>query len=245
MKRILLASVGLLALGTATSAVAADLPRAMPVKAPMMAPVVYNWTGFYVGAHVGYGWANKDWGFPDTGTATSHSADGFLGGGQVGFNYQTGAWVFGLEGDLSWANLNGQSVCPNPAANCRTEINWLGTFTGRVGYAFDRALLYVKGGVAWVDEDYFVRFPAAPASDETAGGVRTGWTLGVGLEYGFWNNWSAKLEYDYMDFGTDSYRLNRIATGVFVENLDVKQHVHAVKLGINYRFGAGPVVARY
>jgi len=218
-------------------AFAADLGN--PVyKAPALMPV-FSWTGLYIGGHVGGAEFNKDWFFPDVGTSTSHTATSFLGGGQIGYNYQLGSWVFGIQGDASWfSSLKGASVCPNPRAQCGTEEKWIASATGRVGYALDRILVYAKGGGAWTHDDYSVSFPAAPISNEvnSGGGNRTGWTVGGGLEYAFWNNWSAFVEYDHFDFGTANFSMVRAATGTFVEHLNVGQRVDEVKVGVNYRF---------
>ena len=123
------------------------------------------------------------------------------------------------------------------------------TVAGRLGYAWGPALLYAKGGVAWVSEEHFVVFPANPANDETSGSyTRTGWMVGLGLEYGFTPNWSAKIEYNFLSLGDeDDLRFTRIQTGAFVENARIDQELHIVKLGINYRFGwfGAPLVARY
>ena len=126
--------------------------------------------------------------------------------------------------------------------------------TGRIGVAFDRALIYAKGGIAFADEDHFIGFNGqpfgAPSNPDTnrPGNTRTGWTLGAGLEWALWDNWSAKVEYNFMDFGTDNvaftYRAGGSAPGL-VERWDIDQQVHVVKLGINYRFGAAPLMARY
>jgi outer membrane immunogenic protein len=224
---------------------AADLR--MPVKAPAaVVAEAFNWSGFYIGAHVGGGWGRKRWLF-DAGTVTSHDVDGIFAGGQVGFNWQAGNWVFGIEGEGSWADLDGQSVCPNPAANCRTEVDWLASLTGRLGYAWGPSLLYVKGGAAWAGDHYFVRFPATPIFDERSGEqTHSGWTIGGGFEYGFSPNWSAKIEYMYADLGRRGFDFTRINTGAFVESARVRQEIHTVKFGINYRFNwASPVVASY
>lgn len=247
MKRILLASAGLLALALAQPAAAADLPVRMPTKGPVLAaPVIYNWTGFYVGAHLGYAWGDKDWWDPTfLGVAASHNVDGFIGGVQAGYNWQAGQWVFGIEGDISWADMNGNALCgPALAFTCNSDVNWLATLTGRVGYTWDRMLLYVKGGVAWADDSYTFATGAGVFGASSGDGSRSGWTLGVGLEYAFWNNWSTKIEYNYMDFGTD--RVTFFNGAANIANPDVDQTVHAIKLGVNYRFGwGGPVVARY
>ena len=256
MKRIFVATLGLAAIAAAP-AVAADLgPSAMPVKAPVMAPLVYNWTGFYIGAHVGGGWSSKDLtdctgGLCDPFVAASTDPSGFLGGVQAGFNYQVGQWVFGIEGQVSWADLQGDGAV-NPAwwnfvagDTAHTNVNMVATLAGRIGWAFDRTLLYVKGGVAFADEEHWLSNGGIPFTLKN-GDTRTGWMIGAGVEYAFWNNWSAKIEYNFMDFGTDTVRLTGIGAAIpgGFADFDVDQQIHVVKFGINYRFG-GPVVARY
>ncbi len=222
---LLIAGVGL----AATSAGAADLGNRQVYKAPPVAPT-FNWTGFYVGAHVGYGWGNSDWHDPLFGAASVKN-DGFIGGGQIGYNWQVDPnWVLGLEGDISGSGMSGSSVCYG-GVSCSNDINWLATVTGRVGYSFDRALLYAKGGVAFMDQDLRLSVPGLIA---TSSETRAGWTIGGGLEYAFAPAWSAKVEYNYMDFGTRS-----------IDGTDVDQTVNAIKVGVNYRFGAGLIGARY
>jgi outer membrane immunogenic protein len=264
MKRALSLGIAALALAAVSfPAAAADLGARPIGKAPVMAPVaLYNWSGFYVGGHIGGLWGDKDW-TDLTGVPTAdggHDVSGFLAGGQIGFNWQTGNWVFGVEADASWTNAEGDHLS-GPAAvltcfpgavvpggtTCRTEMNWLGTVTGRVGYAFNNVLVYAKGGFAFANEDYLMFDTAtgggllfASTGDET----RTGWTVGAGIEYGFTPNWSLKLEYNYMDFGGETVNLVDPVIGTFTKDID--QQIHVVKGGFNYRFNWGaPVVARY
>jgi outer membrane immunogenic protein len=252
MKKLTLALAAATVLISAP-ALAADLR--MPVKAPVVAPPIFSWSGFYIGAHVGGGWGTKDWEFTDVFIggvavplvpplpATSHDVSGLLAGGQIGFNWQTGPFVFGVEGEASWADIDGSSTCPNPAASCRSEVRWLASATGRLGYAWDRVLLYAKGGWAFAGDNYFVRFPAAPAFDERSGDItQSGPTIGGGLEWAFTPNWSAKIEYMFASFDRERFDFTRIDTGVLVERARVDQELHTVKFGINYRFGwGGPV----
>jgi outer membrane immunogenic protein len=245
MRRGLLALVGLAGAAMLSGgAIAADMGRPVYKAPPAGAlPVAYDWTGFYIGGHVGYGWADKDW-RDAFGLATTHTADGFLGGGQVGFNYQINQFVLGVEGDISWANLNGNSTAVFGLAapvtqSFNSEVDWTSTLTGRLGIAIDRWLVYGKGGVAWAGDRYATNRYTFPASVEISD-TRWGWTAGAGVEYAFAPNWSAKLEYNYMDFGTKAYSF---APGT---STDIDQQIHAVKFGINYKFGGGgPIVARY
>jgi outer membrane immunogenic protein len=243
MRRGLLAVVGLMgATMLSGAALAADIAR--PVyKAPPagVMPVAYDWTGFYIGGHVGYGWADKSWQDSFGLFTASHTADGFLGGGQVGFNYQVNQFVFGIEGDVSWANLSGGSTgvfAPGAGTfNVNTDVDWTSTLTARLGLAFDRWLVYGKGGVAWAGDRFSTNFYTIPGVEISD--TRWGWTAGAGVEYAFAPQWSAKLEYNYMDFGTRSYSF---APGF---STDIDQNIHAVKFGINYKFGGGPILARY
>lgn len=242
-----------ISLGGAHSVFAADLPAKAPVRPPAFV-AAHNWSGFYIGGHVGYGWGSKEWtriggsgGEDGNGSVRSFDPDGFLGGGQVGINYQVNQWVFGIEGEISWSDVGGgfAGTNNNGPASWNTDINWIATLAGRIGYAFDRSLLYVKGGVAWADEDY--THPATggqlQAFNYTGSATRTGWLIGAGYEYAFGQNWSARLEYNYMDFGTKSITLNEVS-GRFA-TFDVDQQLHAIKFGVNYRFGGAPIAARY
>jgi outer membrane immunogenic protein len=228
-----LAAVATIAIG-ATAASAADLGQRPVYKAPApMVVAAYNWSGFYVGGHLGYGWANTDVHNVITGGSGSTDLSGFLLGGQIGFNWQAGAFVFGIEGDGSWTNAEGSRTFTN--AVVEMEHNWYATLTGRVGYAVDNWLWYVKGGGAWSDADYTAVVLGVTGSRS---GTRSGWTIGTGLEWALAPNWSAKIEYNYLDFGNEQIGLT---------NFDVDSQVHLVKLGLNYRFdwGKAPVVARY
>jgi outer membrane immunogenic protein len=229
----------------AAPALAADLPARMPVKAaPAPIVAVYNWTGFYIGAHGGYGWGEKQW--TETTLAAprpegSFDVNGPLAGGQIGFNFQTGMWVFGVEAQASWARIDGdRASLAFPAQRIHTRADALGTFAGRLGVAFNNVLVYGKGGAAWVHDKYSVSGTAVASWDDT----RWGWMAGGGVEVALSPNWSIKGEYNFMDFGTERYN-NIACTGACTPfNEDVKQHIHVVKFGVNYRFG-GPVVARY
>ena len=173
----------------------------------------------------------------------SHKGDGFLGGGQVGFNYQINQFVLGVEGDVSWANLKGGStqvfgLAAPVTQSFNSEVDWTATLTGRLGFAFDRWLVYGKGGVAWAHDKYSTNFYAFPGSvglSET----RIGWTVGGGVEYAIAPQWTTKLEYNYMDFGT-----RNVSFAPFTSTA-IDQQIHAVKLGVNYKFGGGPIMGRY
>jgi outer membrane immunogenic protein len=222
-------SATILMTGLVQTVSAADLAPVLKAPPPRTA---YSWSGFYIGGFVGGAWGDKRWTEvvgPFPAASIRHDVSGILAGGQVGFNYQTGAWVFGVEGDIGWTDADGSTTCiVGPPFVCGAEVKSLATVTGRLGYAFDRVLLYGKGGGAWARDDYHAsRFGVilSRASDS-----RSGWTAGVGIEYGLSPNWSVKLEYDYMDLGTDRVRFSDGA----VE--DIAQRLNTLKAGINYRF---------
>jgi outer membrane immunogenic protein len=207
----------ILASGTIVSE-AADAPRAPAYRALPPPPPFYNWTGLYVGVHAGGGWA--DLGVGDTGS-------GFIGGGQIGYNYQINQWVWGLEADVSGSGIKNNLATFGPIT---ADFNWnsLVTLTPRLGYAFDSWLVYGKVGGAWADVSVSINGPFGFGS--SAGGTASGWVAGVGAEYAFRNNWSAKIEYNHFDFGSDG--------GTFITGNSVT--LDAVKAGVNYRFGGWP-----
>jgi outer membrane immunogenic protein len=235
--RVFVGGIGLAA-GTVLcvfAAQAADLPpkRAPAAVAPVAyAPPVYNWSGFYVGGNLGAGFANSSWSDPFTGAHDTFSKDGFIGGGQIGANWQINALVLGIEGDFDWTGLKGSSH--DSAGNAiNTDTQWTSTVTGRVGAAFDRLLIYGKGGVAFAhDNDNLNDISGGAAS---ASLTRTGWTAGAGLEYAFAPNWSAKIEYDYLGFGSDAVNLHTAGFPTYSSN--ASSNVQEVKAGINFKFG--------
>jgi outer membrane immunogenic protein len=213
-----------------------------PALAASPSPL-FNWTGCYVGGQVGYGSAREHWyyGYWD-GTDYNldmgkHNADGFLGGAAVGCNYQTGLWVFGLEGDFNWGNLTGSNLDPvYYSYRQSTKLDWISTVTGRVGYAVDKSLFYFKGGVAWDRGSYDMGYGGLSYSDKI---TRTGWVVGAGWEYGLTANWSLKLEYNFIQFGKDDVWWNyRYASPADPWSYHVDQHIDVVKIGFNYRFGS-------
>jgi outer membrane immunogenic protein len=262
MKKFLLASAALIAFGLPASA--ADLA----VKAPMYKappPIrVFSWTGCYVGGNIGGIWSSKEWtdrdplfgnpAFVGTNWGT-HNASGWLGGLQAGCDYQfAGGWVIGIAGDYDWTNANSSSAVAfpflAPGFSTRSNINNLASVTGRLGYAWDRFLGYVKGGGAWERDDYTVLFNGVGLASASA--TRSGWTVGIGGEYAFTDWVSVFAEYDYYSFGTRSSALVCGPVNCFgavnVGNWDIKDTKSVFKVGLNFRFGSvgkGPVVARY
>jgi outer membrane immunogenic protein len=234
----------------AAPATAADLRRPMPVKAPA-APVVtvYSWTGCYIGAHVGYAWGRKRV-FDAIGEITDyeHDVDGILAGGQIGCNWQSDRWVFGIEGQAGWADIDGEVTLgatggPN---GFRTEADIIGSLAARLGYAFGatgQTLFFVKGGAAFIHEQFTEIFAPVAGSFVSDEKLRWGWMVGAGFEQALGSNWSFKAEYNYNHFGTRDVDVCLLAA---CSTYEIKQHIHLVKVGLNYRFGGGgPVVARY
>ena len=252
MKKLLMIAAGIATLGMATSASAADLAARPYTKAPAIA-AVYDWTGFYVGANGGWGSSRQCWDETSLGVALPqgcHDATGGTVGGQVGYRWQAGTWVFGLEAQGNWADFKGSNVIPlAPAFTNQTRVDAFGLFTGQIGYAFNNALFYVKGGAAVTSDRYRALATATGAQiansvDET----RWGGVVGVGLEYGFAPNWSVAVEYDHMFMQDKTYNFisNGVAfpAGTLFASSRISQDVDLVTARINYRFG-GPVVARY
>jgi outer membrane immunogenic protein len=228
----------------AQSALGADLPNRPVYKAPAVAPVpVQTWTGCYVGGNGGYGWSQKSWYDYDPYTSQgSSSSTGGVAGGQIGCDYQTGAFVFGVQGMWDWADLDGSHpYSSDPKYIDHSEISWFATLTGRVGYAVQpTSLLYIKGGAAWVRDKFTETCPAGYSSTYACPGedkvTRVGWTVGGGWEYRFAPNWSAFVEYNYMDFGKDKSTLAYTNSSTY--DYDIKQNMQTVLVGINYRFSS-------
>jgi outer membrane immunogenic protein len=250
---------GCAVLATMNTASAADLPFKAP--APMPIASVAGWSGFYIGLGGGGASANKTFDYNDLTVAapflwnSAIPASGAFGGGQIGFNWQAGWVVLGLEADAFGGDINGHGICNTTTffLNCATKSDAFGTVTGRLGGAVDHALLYVKGGGAWIRDAFTISNvalpPLATAFTSRLSDTRTGWTVGVGVEYAFTPCWSAKFEYDYMDFGTKRYNFpqtSAVISAATFTNWDIDQRMQTVKVGLNYRFNwAGPVVARY
>ena len=224
----------------ASNAMAADLA----VKSSPPPPPI-SWTGFYIGAHVGAGWTTNGWTiFPTSAQIVlpfgSDTVSGFLGGAQIGANYQIDVMVFGVEADFSWAGLSGQTCnTVGGLIECNLNVDRFATVTGRFGIvSFDRALFYLKAGGAWAHNTYEIT-ALGPFAQSSVSTSRTGWTAGGGMEIALQRNWSAKLEYDFMDFGTRNYPIDLTPTSIALATADIKQRIQVVKFGLNYRFGWG------
>jgi outer membrane immunogenic protein len=290
MTKLLLAGVGAAVLAVAPAR-AADLPAA-PVVAPVVAPAPWSWTGFYVGGNAGYSWGNSDAtgnvalalfvnGVPFNGLALNtpqsgggtNSVNGWLGGGQAGFNWQTGPLVLGVEADFQSADqlgsnafcTNGATACPaGPFApgtapfmlNVAEKLVWFGTARARAGFGGDRFLFYVTGGAAAgkINADHMssgTLFFAPPIVADSASFTKRGWVVGGGVEARLIDNWTAKVEYLYMDLGTFSDTLVATgtqagATSTVTTSFTSRLTDSIVRVGVNYKFWwADPVVARY
>ena len=283
---ILVASFG------ATSALAADLPVRTYTKAPAYVEPGYNWSGFYIGGNAGYGWGRAATDGTQTGTqsvsefvafsgvlragfpvvtplATTPvtgraNVNGFIGGGQAGYNWQRGTWLFGLETDIQGSGERGSSdVCLVAGCAIGTglftanyKLDWFGTARGRVGFLpTDRVLLYATGGLAYGGVS-----ATAPLIPLSWGSTRAGWTVGAGAEVAIDRHWSVKLEYLYMDLGDVGsgsttttnvvtqlgvpVRFNTVTTTTLTSAFNTRFTDNILRVGVNYRFDA-PLVAKY
>jgi outer membrane immunogenic protein len=219
-----------LSLAATSQVLAADLPPAAAPRQPVAykaPPPVFSWTGFYLGINGGYGFGQSNWFNTIDGPTGHFNAGGFLLGGTLGANYQIGAFVIGLEGDGDWNDANGSTGnCLVP--NCTTRSDWLATIRGRAGYAVDRVLFYGTGGVAFGDVE------AAAAGFPFASTTQTGWTAGAGVEWAFLPNWTAKIEYLYVDLGHATCPVSS-CQGSLPDSVSFNENI--VRAGINYKFG--------
>jgi opacity protein-like surface antigen len=204
-------------------------------------PAAYDWNGFYIGAYLGADWGHMNWRFLDDGANIDLRFAGLLGGGGIGYNYQIGKWVFGVEGDVGGTHIRGAQQCPNGFFyNCEMNYNWVSTATARIGYAYwDRLLAYVKGG-AMIGQDRAqsvcdtnsristVVLVGCPAKGDPK--TPAGWTVGGGYEFGLTQNVSVKSEMMYFDLGSD--RIN--AAGI---PADIQRNGFVSTIGLHFRFG--------
>jgi outer membrane immunogenic protein len=233
----LLASVAAVAL-LATPAFSADLPSSM-YKAPPMQAYAPSWTGLYVGAHVGAGLMTSESnlsgiGAPGSIALANGSGSGVIGGGQIGYNFQSGWLVYGIEGSFTGSAIEGSAPCL-VTITCSASANWYAAVTGRVGgLVNDRTLAYVKGGAVWEDVDYSAS--VAPVFSTTSSETRLGYLIGAGVEYKFSDRWSGFSEYNFMDFGRDNVNFTvPIGGPATVVTSGIKDTVHVFKVGVNYK----------
>jgi outer membrane immunogenic protein len=221
MKTKLLLGVAVLAV-TCVPVLAADIPARVPVaKAPPPMVQLFDWSGLYWGIAGGYGWGDSSHSEAGGLANGSFDANGWLLGGTLGYNWQAGQTVLGIEGDWSWSGIDGSGA--SAGGPISTELNWLATGRVRAGYAVDNYLFYVTGGAAWG------KVEAANAGIGSGSDTRLGWTVGGGVETMLTPNWTAKLEYLYVDLGDK----NTYTAGGPVE---VALTSHIVRLGLNYKF---------
>ena len=201
----------------------------------MLPPPIFSWTGFYLGANLGAGWGNLDASVPFAAGNWSVGETAFIGGGQLGYNWQTGNFVLGVEWDFDWTNANKTSgiVTVNGVGLQATGgWDWTSTISARLGYAVDHWLWYAKVGAGWNKNSVTV---ATPGNIVFASGSNTsaGWLVGAGVEYAFTNNWTGKIEYTYL--GLSDYNFAATVAGVNTI-VNVSPNIQTLKFGVNYKF---------
>jgi len=253
MKKFMISAA--VALSMATPALAADMP--MKAAPPPLLPV-FSWTGFYIGGNIGGAWSNNRWNDTLVVTNFNNGNNGvFIGGGQIGGNYQIGQFVIGAEWDFDWAanNNNSAAVFVPGVGNIAVTANnrWISTVAARFGWAIDHVLLYGKAGGGWVGSNNLTVTNLTTGASLTCGSFLNscgnnnngGWLLGAGVEYAFAPNWTVKAEYDYLGLGNRTFFVPAtapfLAGDTFTSN---NRNVQMVKIGVNYLFG-GPAATRY
>jgi outer membrane immunogenic protein len=242
MKRLTILVAATITVGAVAPAAAADLPaRAPAAYSKAIVEAAYDWSGFYAGINGGGATSSIDWNADGFGDEGSHNATGGTVGGQIGYRWQMSSLVFGLEAQGNWADFSGSNTSQLPIAGFagnqnQTKIDAFGLFTGQIGYAWDRALFYVKGGAAVTANKYSV-FNTGFLID-SASETRWGASVGVGFEYAFAPNWSLGFEYNHLFMG------NNDLIFVSTQGEHINENVDLFTARINYKFG-GPVVARY
>jgi outer membrane immunogenic protein len=220
-----------LLLAVGTTAQAADLPASY-TKAP---PLPFDWAGFYLGGNVGGAFSGEQAATPLG--SWSPNPSGVIAGIQLGYNFIAASnWLIGVEGEFDWTSAQGTVVIPNPVAapTFTSNHNWYDTLAGRLGFFQGPWLYYFKGGAAWLDADYRLTNFNGSGAVQSVTNTRTGWTVGSGLEYMWAPGWSAKVEYDFLDFGTQI-----AGFGTQAATVSVNTYVHEIKVGFNYRWLPG------
>ena len=238
MKKLVLAA-SILAASTA-STFAADLAARPYTKAPPVVAAMYDWSGFYIGMNGGWGQSSTRYDWANF-LVRSDDASGGTVGGQIGYNWQAGSWVFGLEAQGNWADLTRSYVDPfDPRWSVGTTVDAIGLFTGRVGYAANNVLFYVKGGAAVANNSYWAALNNIDFINVS--NTRWGASVGAGLEWGFTPNWSFGVEYNHLFLGDTTY--NWTNANWLYTSVGIRQDIDLVTARINYRFG-GPGMTRY
>ena len=247
MKRLLLGAVALLAMGATGSAVAADLPARPYTKAPDMVPLAYDWSGVFVGINGGWGTASRC--FDSTGPTLighdgCHDTSGGFAGAQAGYRWQMNSVVFGFEAQGDWADLRGSNIgVLVPANTNRSHIDAFGLFTGQIGYAWNTALMYFKGGGAVIADRNDI-FSGGTVLGTSSGDNRWGATVGAGIEFSFAPNWSAALEYNHLFIANSNTSFTNPVGGALISTDRIHGDADLVSVHVNYRWG-GPVIAKY
>ncbi|MFN3657296.1 MAG: outer membrane protein [Pseudolabrys sp.] len=224
MRRFVVALLGATILSV-TAVQAADMAVKAPVRAPAVLP--YNWTGFYIGGDIGAGWGRHNRTIPSSGFTNSYNSSGIIGGVHGGYNWQMQAIVVGLEADINATGIKGDDGGTGGTLDS-TKLKWLGSVRGRIGYAFDRFLVFGTGGWAFGGLEHFNNAGAG----ETFTKNRSGWTLGGGVEYGLTPNWTVRADYRYVDLGT--YSNGAPTNGV--APYEVSNKFNIVTVGFSYKF---------
>ncbi len=259
----LLVGIAVAASVLATAASAADLPApAGPAYyPPVYRPVIYDWSGIYGGVNFGGGLLEDQVTTTTTtllepsGIATKLSPFAVVGGAQAGFNYQIQQVVIGAEGTFDWSDISGTQATPSPLPTfSETSIStprWYATATGKIGFAANDFLFYAKGGVAWMGVNYTQTVGAGVGniSSQTITDTRQGFTVGGGVEFGMTENLSARIEYDFLDFGTKTYTFANLNTDPtpLVLPVSIRSTTQLITIGVNYRFnwaGGGVIVTK-
>jgi outer membrane immunogenic protein len=249
------------ALATAASAADMPVPAAPAYYPPAYRPVIYDWTGIYGGVHLGAGLLEDQvtttttTALQPSGVQTKLSPFAVVAGAQAGFNYQIQQVVIGAEGTFTWSDISGTQATASPLPTfSETSIStprWYATATGKIGFAANDFLFYAKGGAAWMGVNYTQAASTGTGnvSSQTISDTRTGFTAGGGIEFGMTENLSARLEYDYLNFGTKTYTFGNLNTAPapLVLPVAIRSSTSLITAGINYRFnwgGGGPVVTK-
>jgi outer membrane immunogenic protein len=244
MRRYFLATVSAAALST--SAIAADIPARVPVKAPPPVVVAPSWAGFYIGINAGVAWHHAEFtelgdpfgagaAFPPGTTYWTPKKAGFTGGGQAGYNFQTGNVVYGIEADLNFVSNKASATFPaqfGGTVTTSSKLDWMATVRGRLGVTLSPTLIYVTGGwaVAHFEDTWTI---SAPTNGARADNVRSGWTVGGGIEHMFARNWTAKIEALYADFGNST---GSLAVFGSTYRSRFEHEVVTVRGGLNYKW---------
>jgi len=232
-------------------ALAADLPARVPVKAPPAVVTQYNWGGFYIGGHVGYGWGDTEWGFVNTPAAptfTDFRLKGIVGGVHTGYNWQFDRWVLGIEGSVSATKMDGSTLCPNAAFRCEADVDhfWrAGVRAGMTAGATGNWLFYATGGFARAKLDTRTPVVATGANTASAGNHHHGWFGGAGIEWGVAPNFTVGIEAYHVSLGAERHFLpNGAVVPTFTRDVDLDFTVALARATYKFNWGA-PVIARY